>query len=192
MDRAQGAIFGIDVSHWQGDIDWSKARQYDVAFVIMKVSQGRTMVDPRFRDYDRACGLPTGYYHFLGTGDAAGAVEEAEHFLRQLEGRPAPMGCWLDCEAASLERWGRAALTAAANAFLQRVEAAADRNGARYRGGVYCNRNWARNFLDLKDPAWPASASGMPARCRPARRRRTPAVRRTCGSSRSATGCGAW
>lgn len=83
------------------------------------------------------------------------------------------MGCWLDCEAASLERWGRAALTAAANAFLQRVEAAADRNGARYRGGVYCNRNWARNFLDLKDPAglarfrfWyarPVQASAPPA-----------------------------
>ena len=65
----------------------------------------------------------------LLTAAARRAVEEAEHFLRQLEGRPAPMGCWLDCEAASLERWGRAALTAAANAFLQRVEAAADWNG---------------------------------------------------------------
>lgn len=134
---------GIDISHWQGAIDWEKVRGAGVEFAVIKATEGSSYTDPRYTAYKAECPLPMGFYHFLRTADAARAKEEAGHFLAALAGAPAPMGCWLDCESPELRNGGKAALTGAALAFLELVEAAG------YRAGVYCNRDWARNCLDL-------------------------------------------
>lgn len=65
-------LLGVDVSHWQGDIDWTRARSAGVAFGIAKASESTSFVDSRFRANIagmRAAGIIPGAYHFLRPGD---------------------------------------------------------------------------------------------------------------------------
>lgn len=71
----------IDISHWQGNIDFDKVEKDGVDAVIMKVSQGVSMVDPKFAANKKAArkeGLLCGYYHFA---DGSDYKKEADHFM---------------------------------------------------------------------------------------------------------------
>jgi lysozyme len=60
-------VHGIDVSKYQGGIDWQKARDSGVSFVFIKATEGGDMLDPRFEEYwhgARSAGLPYAPYHF--------------------------------------------------------------------------------------------------------------------------------
>ncbi len=43
-------IQGIDVSYWQGDIDWNQARAAGVRFAYIKATEGGDHLDPKFLD----------------------------------------------------------------------------------------------------------------------------------------------
>ena len=61
-------IQGIDVSYWQGDIDWQKARDSGVRFTFIKATEGGDHVDPKFLDNwygARRAGIVRGAYHFV-------------------------------------------------------------------------------------------------------------------------------
>jgi lysozyme len=61
-------IQGIDVSKYQGDIDWNRVRDADIRFAYLKVSEGGDHVDSRFYDnWEGAAkaGVPRGAYHFM-------------------------------------------------------------------------------------------------------------------------------
>ena len=67
-DRERFPLRGIDVSHYQGAIDWDRVRGDDVAFVYVKATEGAYYVDPRFAENwqgARRVGLPVGAYHFF-------------------------------------------------------------------------------------------------------------------------------
>jgi len=60
-------IHGVDVSKYQGEIDWSELRRAGVAFAFMKATEGGDRVDARFGQYWReasAVGIPHAPYHF--------------------------------------------------------------------------------------------------------------------------------
>ncbi|SFU88408.1 Lyzozyme M1 (1,4-beta-N-acetylmuramidase), GH25 family [Polaromonas sp. YR568] len=60
-------IPGIDVSHFQGAVDWTQVAGSGVAFCFMKATQGTGDVDPCFKDNwpgSFAAGLTRGAYHF--------------------------------------------------------------------------------------------------------------------------------
>jgi GH25 family lysozyme M1 (1,4-beta-N-acetylmuramidase) len=76
---------GIDVSHWQGPIDWNMVRAAGKQFAFMKASEDIDFVDDMYlvnRVAAKAAGLFVGAYHFaqpdLTPGDG---VAEADHFL---------------------------------------------------------------------------------------------------------------
>ena len=59
---------GIDVSNWQGYIDYSQVKQAGIEVVYIKASQGSDFKDPYFDiNYEnaKANGLKVGFYHFL-------------------------------------------------------------------------------------------------------------------------------
>lgn len=71
-------IRGIDISHWQGKINWPAVK---TDFVFIKATQGTSYVDTRFkenRDGVRKAGILLGFYHFAAGQDP---VKEAEHFV---------------------------------------------------------------------------------------------------------------
>ena len=62
------AIHGIDVSKYQGDIDWSAVRDSGVQFAWIKSTEGGDRVDSRFHqnwEEARSAGVPRGAYHFV-------------------------------------------------------------------------------------------------------------------------------
>ncbi len=81
-DRTAYPLRGIDVSRHQGDIDWPTVARSDVAFAILKATEGGDHVDEMFdRNLAgaRAAGLAVGVYHFF-TLCRPGA-EQAANFL---------------------------------------------------------------------------------------------------------------
>jgi lysozyme len=61
-------VHGIDVSRWQGTIDWRAARAAGTRFAFIKATEGGDHSDPRFRENwagARAAGIPAGAYHFV-------------------------------------------------------------------------------------------------------------------------------
>lgn len=69
----------IDVSYWQGDIDWAKVRK-EVDFVIFRASIGEK-IDSKFLTYTRNCGLPFGVYHYVKASNKNEAIKEAKWFV---------------------------------------------------------------------------------------------------------------
>ncbi|WP_180960294.1 GH25 family lysozyme [Neobacillus cucumis] len=78
---------GIDVSHWQGTIDWNQVKNSGIAFAYAKVSQGTTYTDPMFSTNlqgARAAGLPFGAYHYASPSapyNPDQAKAEAQYFV---------------------------------------------------------------------------------------------------------------
>src|SRR5262245_45992334 len=61
-------IQGIDVSYWQGDIDWRKVADAGVHFAYIKATEGGDHLDAKFLDNWRAAklaGVARGAYHFM-------------------------------------------------------------------------------------------------------------------------------
>jgi GH25 family lysozyme M1 (1,4-beta-N-acetylmuramidase) len=76
---------GIDVSHWNGTINWSKVAASGRRFVIMKATDGRKFDDPNYASNKArasAAGLVITAYHFARPDTRKGdAVAEADHFI---------------------------------------------------------------------------------------------------------------
>ncbi|KAI0057910.1 N,O-diacetylmuramidase [Artomyces pyxidatus] len=75
---------GIDVSHFQGSVDWSTVAANGVSFTYIKATEGTTFEDPEFSaNYDGAAdaGLIRGAYHFAHPDESSGATQ-ANYFLK--------------------------------------------------------------------------------------------------------------
>jgi lysozyme len=62
------AIQGIDVSKWQGEIDWAKVKGAGTRFAYIKATEGGDLLDDRFKenwDGAKKAGVPRGAYHFV-------------------------------------------------------------------------------------------------------------------------------
>ena len=81
--------YGIDVSTYQGNIDWNAARN-EVTFAIIRMGWGQDGVDDYFEtNYQgaKAAGVQVGAYLFSYATDTAGAEAEAYHALNLLQGK---------------------------------------------------------------------------------------------------------
>lgn len=75
---------GIDISHWQGNIDWKKVKKAGFEFAFCKCTQGLKYKDPTYeknKKEAREAGLLFGAYHFA---DVNSAELEAENFLKNV------------------------------------------------------------------------------------------------------------
>jgi lysozyme len=85
--RAQ-FIEGIDVSHWQGTINWNSVKNAGIDFAFAKATQGNNFVDSQFHDNMQAAtaaGVLIGPYHFADIdtdiNNPLDPINEANHFL---------------------------------------------------------------------------------------------------------------
>lgn len=120
-------IQGIDVSHWQGVIDFAKVKASGIDFVILKAggSDSSTYKDKMFEtNYKNAikAGLNVGAYYFVGKNFVSldDGVADAKRFVKLLEGKKFSMPVCLDLEAtANKDRIGA---TEASIAFCDYLE----------------------------------------------------------------------
>ncbi len=173
----QGSDFttsrGIDLSVFQGDVDWDKAAADGVEFAIIRLGyrgygKGALQPDELFTshlDGAHAAGIDTGAYFFSQALTAEEGREEAQYVLEQLDGRRMEMPIYFDWEPIAVEDsrtngYDYAHLTDSAVAFCQTIEAAG------YRAGVYINRQQGYYHYDLRRLAdyslWVADYNSYP------------------------------
>ena len=129
---------GIDVSRWQGQIDWNTVKTTDVEFVILKAggSDAGLYVDPTFEHNYKECkrlGMPVGCYYFVGSKctSAADGLADAKQFLGIIRDKQFEYPVYLDYETPSpANKQGN---TDAAIAFCQHVQ------DAGYYVGIYAS-----------------------------------------------------
>lgn len=108
---------GIDVSKYQGDIDWAAiARNKTIKFAYIKATEGATYVDPRFEENiseARKHGVKVGCYHFLRSSSTiADQFENMKRYVRREEQNLVPM---IDVE--SMGKWSQQQLVDSLHAF---------------------------------------------------------------------------
>lgn len=163
-DRVEFPIYGIDVSHHQGPIDWPVVAASDISFVFIKATEGGDFTDLRFADNwhdananSNANGLATSAYHFFTLCRPGG--EQAAHFLQTVTLARAGLPPVVDLEYGGncSARPDKADFMAELTAFLAPVEAAAGRLALLYVTGEFyedylvgrlaANPLWVRNIF---------------------------------------------
>lgn len=148
------AVFGIDVSKWQGEIDWDKVRNAGVEFAIIRCGyrgsvSGSLVEDPYFArniKAAKAAGIQVGVYFFTQAVNEVEAVEEASMVVSLLDGAALDYPVFIDTESAGGS--GRAddldadSRTAVCAAFCSTIK------NAGYEAGVYASRNWYYKRVD--------------------------------------------
>ncbi|MFN3661863.1 GH25 family lysozyme [Yoonia sp.] len=93
------AVHGIDVSRWQGAIDWPTVRSSGISFAYIKATEGGDLADPAFPDHWQGAaeaGVPRGAYHFYYF--CRPAEEQARWFIQHVPRDPAALPPVLDLE----------------------------------------------------------------------------------------------
>lgn len=151
------SITGIDVSVYQGEIDWAQVKHSGVEFVMIRLgyrgySTGAIVEDENFRtnlEGAAAAGLDVGVYFFSQAISVEEALEEAEFVLNALDGAELTMPVVYDWEYIKEEaRTGnmdRRTLTDCSLAFLETIEKAG------YWPMLYFNTAQQRNLLYLQE-----------------------------------------
>lgn len=137
--------YGIDVSKWNGVIDWAKVKSSGMAFAVLKVTKKNNEPEEAFeRNYAGASaqGLVLGAYRYVYAKTAETAKAEAEAAVKVLAGRKLAFRVWLDMEDSSIKTLGKQNLTELIETEAQIFRAAG------YEVGIYCNADWYKNVLD--------------------------------------------
>ena len=143
---------GIDVSKWNGTIDWNAVKNSGVSYVIIRVgyrgsSQGALIEDPKFKTNIKgatAASIKVGVYFFTQAVDEVEAVQEASMVLDRISGYKISYPVFLDVEGSG----GRgdaidsATRTAVCKAFCNTIK------NAGYTPGIYANKTWLSSKMD--------------------------------------------
>lgn len=124
---------GIDISSYQAGLDVSSLKAKGIDFVILKIGEGRTITDKCFDGFYNAAksaGLPVGAYFYSYATTTATAVLDAQRALSLANGRPLPLGLFIDVEDPSQMQLSDSALTDVVKAFCDTVRAGGYRPGA--------------------------------------------------------------
>lgn len=81
---------GLDVSNWQGNIDYAQVKKAGIDVVYIKTSEGTTFKDPYFeQNYvnAKANGLKVGFYHFVTATNTQSARQQAQFFASVISGK---------------------------------------------------------------------------------------------------------
>lgn len=148
--------FGIDVSKYQGNIQWDKVFADGKRFAVLKVTHKDNCKEVSFdRNYAgcRANGIAVAVYRYVYATSIDKAKAEANAIVKALEGKWLDGEVWLDMEDKSIASIGKSALTLMIDTEAEILKAAG------YKVGVYCNRDWYEDILDgeglsKKYPIW--------------------------------------
>lgn len=142
---------GIDVSSYQGTIDWSKVKS-EIDFAIIRCGYGdniKSQDDKEFFNNVNGCienKIPYAIYLYSYAKKLSGSESiesEVEHCKRLLDEVPTKPFCvYIDMEDDSIISLGKDTLTNHAIYFCNKIESLG------YQAGVYANENWFKNYLN--------------------------------------------
>ena len=139
---------GIDVSEWQGDIDWNKVKNTDVEFAIIRCGFAGDYTkydDKKFQRNVSECqrlGIPFGIYLYSYAETVEDAKSEASHVLRLLNNMQLAYPVFYDLEENNvMATVSKSTIASIAKTFVTTIQS----HG--YNCGIYANLNWFNNFL---------------------------------------------
>lgn len=143
---AEIKLNGIDVSKWQGNIDWKAVKADGVQFAILRAGYGREarQKDETFEANYKGCkenGIPCGIYWYSYATTPEDAVKEAKTCLEVIKGKKFEYPIYFDLEEKRQLDLGKAACTAIAKAFLETVEKAG------YWVGLYMSKSHLESHI---------------------------------------------
>ena len=167
--KTDDSLIGIDVSKWQGNIDFEKVKDSGVEFVFIRVGtqkgkNGEYQLDEKFiqniEGFNKV-NIPVGVYLFSYADSDKEALKQAKWVLRQIKGYKIKLPIVFDWENWSNYRDYNLSfyhLTQIANTFIKKIED----NG--YKGMLYSSKNylekiwfkpntniWLAHYIDQTD-----------------------------------------
>ena len=146
-------VMGIDVSRWNGTIDWEAVKNSGVTYVIIRCGyrgkdQGVLVEDSKYAANIKGAlnaGLKVGIYFFSQALDEVEALEEASMVLELVKGYQVTFPIFIDVEASGGrgDALNKTQLTAVCKTFCETVK-----NGG-YTAGIYANKTWLTEKLDM-------------------------------------------
>ncbi len=135
---------GIDVSEWQGTINFEEVADSGIDIVYIRASEGTDYIDPYFREnYENAKEntLKTGFYHYLTARSVEEARAEADFFVANIKGTQPDCKLAMDFESfgdLSIEK-----INEISKVFLERVQELSGKECV-----IYSDANNAREVFD--------------------------------------------
>ena len=139
---------GIDVSNFQGTIDWNQVKAAGIEFAILKVGPVYGKPDSTFERNATECerlGIPYGVYYYSYARSVADANKEADRTLAWLGGHHPSLPVYYDLEDNYIlqdPNFSKDKLAQIAQTFCNRMEAVG------FKSGIYANLNWFNNYLN--------------------------------------------
>ena len=137
---------GIDVSKWQGDINWKKVSKEDIDFVMIRSSYGYEDIDPKLKRNVAGCkkyGIDYGFYHYTYAKNVSEARKEAKYFLRTIKKYSPDYPLVLDIEEDFYKKMSRKKVTDIVVTFMEELE------NAGYYAMIYCSPSFINECLDM-------------------------------------------
>ena len=138
---------GIDVSKWNGNIDWKKVKNSGIDFAILREGYGKenpNQIDKKFEEnYTNAKnqGVHLGVYHYVYADSVEDAINEAKFCLKNIKGKQLDYPVVIDIEDKEQLKLSNRQRTDIVKAFCNEIEKAG------YYAMFYCNLNWLKSYL---------------------------------------------
>lgn len=152
--------YGIDVSEWNGNIDWSQVASAGYSFAFIRGGAGYDYTDTKFHENMQAAadaGIARGVYYYSMATDTSRAVADADHLINLVQGYDVELPLVIDIEDDCQLGLGRDELTAIVKAFCDEISAYG------YTPMIYVSESWALTKINLEElegvPRWIAAWS---------------------------------
>jgi lysozyme len=167
------AVHGVDVSRWQGDIDWVNLRAHGANFAYIKATDGGDHLDPAFRKNWKAAdaaGLKRGAYHFFYW--CRSGASQADWFIRNVPKDPNALPPVIDVEwnhlSACKKRPSRATVLEKMQVFMDKLEAHYGQRPVIYTAPDFYGDNLKGQFENY--PFWLRAVAQHPSKVYPGRK----------------------
>lgn len=149
-------IKGIDVSKFQGEVDWEQVKAAGYQFAMLRAGYGFSTIDEQFRRNAAECnriGLPIGAYWFCYAVSPETAVQEADGCISTISGYKLDYPVCYDIEQASADYASGQGVTLTPDLAKQLVQSFCSRIEEKgYFAMFYSNRNFLDNYLGTELP----------------------------------------
>lgn len=137
-------IKGIDVSRWNGKIDWKTVANYGMGFAILRITEKCNVIDSTFESNYKGCienKIPVGVYKYSYATTIAQIEDEANVVIKTLNKRKLDYPVFLDIEDKCQENLSDSLMMKMIDAFRAIIIKAG------YKFGIYCGYSWYQNQL---------------------------------------------
>lgn len=158
--KTENTKIGLDVSHWQGNINFQKVKDAGVEFVYIRIGRGNGIgkefvMDSKFKqniEGFNSVGIPVGLYFYTYAASKQDAIKEAKWIVENIKDYKVDLEIAFDWENWSFYRDFNLSfyeLTEVAKAFNKEL---AKHN---YQGMLYSSKNYLENmWFDVDFPVW--------------------------------------